>query len=341
MAMYCLNMLMISLELAQENPVYEDVATKFFEHFVFIGEAVNRVGDREGGLWHEEAGYYFDALKLTDGRCFPITAHTIAGLIPIFAITTADREKMRAFPGFNERYGWFAKYRPHLLRGLADLTHHGVEERIRLALVDSHKLRRILEHVLHEDGLLSPYGVRSVSKRHAAAPFVLDLDGQCFVLDYQPGESTTAMFGGNSNWRGPVWFPLNFLLIEALQRHHHFLGDEFKVALPWGSGNDATLWEVTTDLSYRLIRIFLKDDAGRRPVNGSREKFQRDPHWRDLILFYEYFHGDNGAGLGASHQTGWTGVVAKLIQQYAEYALQHKAPDESEAEASGAELHGH
>lgn len=326
MAMYCLNMLTISIELGQDNPAYQDLATKFFEHFVYIGAAVNRVVDREVGLWHEEMGFYFDALKLPDGRRIPIAAHTIAGLIPIFAITTVDRESMRAFPGFDERYGWFAKYRPHLLQGLADLTHHGVEERVRFALVDSQKLRRLLEHALRDDGLLSPFGVRSVSKQHAASPFVLELDGQRFVLDYQPGESTTSMFGGNSNWRGPVWFPLNFLLIEALQRHHHFLGDDFKVALPTGATNDATLWEVTSNLSHRLISIFLRDATGRRPVNGGREKFHNDPHWSDLVLFHEYFHGDTGAGLGASHQTGWAGVVAKLIRQYGEYALRNDAP---------------
>ena len=174
--------------------------------------------------------------------------------------------------------------------------------------------------------------MRSVSKRHAATPFVLELDGQRFVLDYEPAESTTPLFGGNSNWRGPVWLPLNFLLIEALQKHHYFLGDEFKVMLPTGSSRVATLWDVTTELSYRFIKLFLKDETGRRPVHGNREKFQTDPHWRDLILFYEYFHGDTGAGLGASHQTGWTGAVAKLIQQYGEYALQSKPPNVAEEE---------
>jgi hypothetical protein len=321
MAMYCLNMLMIALELGQENSSYQDLATKFFEHFIYIGAAVNEVDSRHRGLWHDEMGFYFDSLKLSDGRRLPIAAYTIAGLIPIFAITTIDRERMRAFPGFDERYNWFAKYRPHLLKGLADLTHHGVEERVRLALVDSGKLRSLLAHALDENGLLSPFGVRSVSKRHADRPFVLQLDGQRFVLDYQPGESSSAMFGGNSNWRGPVWFPLNFLLVEALQKHHHYLGDEFKVPLPAGSNNSCTLWDVTTDLSYRLISLFLKDETGRRPVNGTHEKFSSDPHWRDLILFHEYFHGDSGAGLGASHQTGWAGLVAKLIRQHAEYEL--------------------
>jgi hypothetical protein len=327
MAMYCLNMLAIALELAKDDAVYEEVATKFFEHFVYIGAAVNRMGGREGGLWHEDEGYYFDALKLPDGRCFPIRAYTIAGAIPLFAIAIGNRDSLRVYRDFAKRFRWFAKYRPELLHGLADIDHRGVQQRIRLAIVDSHRLRRILGRILDESGMLSPHGVRSVSKRHAEDPFVLEFDGQRFVLDYEPGESTSALFGGNSNWRGPIWFPLNFLLIEALQKHHYFLGDEFKVECPAGSGRQASLWDVTTDLSYRLIRLFLRDDEGRRPVNGGREKFDSDPHWRDLVLFHEYFHGDTGAGLGASHQTGWTGVVAKLIQQYAEYALQEKPPN--------------
>jgi len=322
MAMYSLNLLGISLELAREDSVYEDLATKFFEHFVYIGAAVNRVGGRDGGLWEDQEGFYFDVLKLPDGRCFRITAHTIAGLIPIFAIAVADRDSLRAFRDFDKRFGWFSRYQPHLLAGLADMNHRGVEDRFRLALVDSHKLRHLLAHVLDEDGMLSPNGVRSVSKRHAAQPYTLRLDGHEFTLDYEPGESTIDLFGGNSNWRGPVWFPLNYLLIEALQKHHYFLGDEFRVACPTGSTNMATLWDVTTELSRRLIALFLRDDTGRRPCHGGREKFRSDPHWRDLVLFHEYFHGDTGAGLGASHQTGWTGVVAKLIQQYAEYALQ-------------------
>jgi mannosylglycerate hydrolase MGH1-like protein len=334
MAMYCLDLLAISLELAREDPVYEDLATKFFEHFVYIGAAVDRLGG-DRGLWNEREGYYFDLLRLPDGRCLPMRAQTIAGLIPTFAIALGDRDSFHRFPEFARRARWFGRYRPELLGNLADIMHRGVEDRVRLALVDSQKLERILAHALDEDGLLSPYGLRSVSKRHAANPFVLELDGKRFVLDYEPGQSTTPLFGGNSNWRGPVWFPLNFLFIESLQKHHYFLGDEFKVTLPSGSGNVATLWDVTTDLSYRLIRLFLKDESGRRPIHGDREKFQSDPHWRDLILFYEYFHGDTGAGLGASHQTGWTGVVAKLIQQYGEYALQGKPPHLIESEAAG------
>jgi hypothetical protein len=333
MAMYCLNLHGIALELAKEDVVYEDIATKFFEHFVYIGAAVNRIDTHRRGLWDEAAGYYFDALELADGRRFKMRACTVAGLVPVFAIAIGDRDTFGSFRGFGERFLWFERYRPDLLEDLADMTHRGVEDRFRLALVNSHKLERILDHMLSEDGMLSPHGVRSVSRVHAEQPFVLELDGQRFVLDYEPGESTTALFGGNSNWRGPVWFPLNYLLIEALQKHHYFIGDEFKVECPRGSGNEATLWDVTTDLSYRLIKLFLRDENGRRPVYGDREKFQSDPHWRDLILFYEYFHGDTGEGLGASHQTGWTGIVAKLIHQYAEYALQRASPRAIEQEA--------
>lgn len=329
MAMYCVNLLGLSLELAREDPVYEDVATTLFEHFVYIGSAMNRFETRQPGhhqgLWDEDAGYYFDALRLPDGRNIAIEAYTIAGLVPLFAVGIAGRDTLDHHPQFAARYRYFLRYRPDLLHGLADLTHRGIHERIRLALVDSDKLTRILAHVLSGESMLSDHGVRSVSRRHAAHPFRLALGGHVFTLNYEPAESTTALFGGNSNWRGPVWFPLNVLLIEALQKHHFYLGDDFTIELPAGSGTMMTLWEAATDLSYRLIRIFLKDDSGRRPVHGTRDKFQTDPHWRDLIPFHEYFDGDTGAGLGASHQTGWTGAVAKLIQQYGEYALQGKS----------------
>jgi hypothetical protein len=322
--MYCLNLLGIALELAKKDPVYEDIATKFFEHFVYIGAAINKVGRHQGGLWHAEDGYYYDVLRLPDGQCFPIKAQTISGLIPIFAVAVGDREGVASFGDFAERLRWFAKYRPELLRGLGDMTRRGVDDRIRLAIVDIDKLRRILGPVLDSEGMLSPHGVRSVSKHHHEHPFVLALNGNHFTLDYAPAESTTPLFGGNSNWRGPVWFPLNYLLIEALQKHDACLGEAFTVACPTGSGTEMTLWQVTTELTRRLITLFTRDENGRRPIHGDREKFQSDPHWRDLILFYEYFHGDTGEGLGASHQTGWTGVIAKLIHQYAEYALQAK-----------------
>jgi hypothetical protein len=320
MGMYCLNLLGLALELAKKDSVYEDVATKFFEHFIYIGAAINKMGGQ--GLWNADDGYYYDQLRLPDGRCIPIKAQTISGLIPIFAVAVADRESIAGFRDFNKRLRWFAKNKPELLRGLGDITLRGVQDRVRLALVDTDKLRRILVPVLDPERMFSAHGVRSVSKYHHEHPLRMTLDGKELTLDYAPAESTGALFGGNSNWRGPVWFPLNYLLIEALQKHDAVLGETFKVECPTGSGNELTLWEVTTEMTRRLITLFTQDERGRRPIYGDREKFQSDPHWRDLILFHEYFHGDTGEGLGASHQTGWTGIVAKLIHQYAEYALQ-------------------
>jgi hypothetical protein len=321
MAMYCLNLLGLALELAKKDSVYEDVATKFFEHFVYIGSAINRMGERTGGLWNEEDGYYYDVLRLADGSVYPIKAMTVSGLIPVFAVAVADREAIGTFGDFAKRLRWFAQYRPELLRGLGDMTRKGVQDRLRLAIVDTDKLKRILSPVLHPDAMLSDHGVRSVSKYYHEHPYSLTIGTNKFTLAYAPAESTNTLFGGNSNWRGPVWFPLNYLLIEALQKHDAVLGETFKIECPTGSGKEMMLWEVTTELTRRLITLFLRDSNGRRPVNGDRDKFQSDPHWRDLIPFHEYFHGDTGEGLGASHQTGWTGVVAKLIHQYAEYAM--------------------
>ena len=324
MAMYCLNLLGLALELAKKDSVYEDVATKFFEHFVYIGAAINHPGRNSQGLWNEQDGYYYDVLRLPDGRQFPIRAQTISGLIPIFAAAVADREAIGSFSDFSKRLRWFAKYRPELLHGLGDMTQRGVEDRVRLAIVDTEKLSRILAPVLDPDALLSDHGIRSVSKAYHDHPFVLRVGDDTFTLEYAPAESKTSLFGGNSNWRGPVWFPLNYLLIEALQKHDAVLGDSFKIECPTGSGCELTLWQVTTEITRRLITLFTRGADGRRPVNGGRDKFDTDPHWRDLVVFHEYFHGDSGEGLGASHQTGWTGVVAKLIHQYAEYAMKEK-----------------
>jgi hypothetical protein len=326
MAMYCLNMLAIALELAAGNPAYEDIATKFFEHFVYIGAAINRGGDQGPGLWSEDQGYYFDRLRLPDGSRCRIDAFTIAGLVPLFAIVVGDSDSFRGFREFAQRFAWFRDRRPELLGRLADIGQRGVQQRLRLALVDEQRLRRLLERVLDAQQLLAPGGVRSVSRRHAAQPFTLQLEGHSFTLDYEPAESTSAMFGGNSNWRGPVWMPLNFLLIESLQKHDYFYGDDLQLPLD-GPGHSASLWQVAAQLSQRLIGLFTRDANGRRAVYGRFEKFQTDPHWRDLILFHEYFDGDTGMGLGASHQTGWTALVAKLIQQHAEYALQGRPRD--------------
>ena len=326
MAMYCLNMLAIALELAEENPVYENLATKFLEHFLYIADAINDLGQESDGLWDEEDGFYYDVLRLPDGRDIRMRTQTIAGLVPLFAIATQRPFKPGDFPDFSRRVAWFMENRPDLVKNIADLQRPGFAARKVLAIVDPDKLARILEKMLDEDGMLSPYGIRSVSRQHVRQPFVFEVDGQRFELGYEPAESRSGLFGGNSNWRGPIWFPLNYLLIESLQKFHYYLGDDFLAPCAIGPEEGVTLWQAAGELSERLIKLFLRDEEGRRPIYGGTEKFQNDPYWRDLILFNEYFHGDNGAGLGASHQTGWTGIVAKLIQQYGEYQMQDKAP---------------
>jgi hypothetical protein len=313
MAMYSLSMLRIAIELTPHDPSYEDIASKFFEHFLYIASAMNRMGD--GGLWDDEDGFFYDWLRLPDGRKIPLRVRSLVGLIPLFAVTTLDAGVIDKLPGFKRRMNWFVKNRPDLCGNIASITRHGVEERLLLSMVHASRLRRILEMMLDEDGFLSPYGLRGVSRFHKDHPFVLRVDGQDYRVDYEPAESTTGIFGGNSNWRGPVWFPVNFLMIESLQRYHHYFGDEMQVECPKGSGIMMNLSQVAAHLSRRLSRLFLRDPQGHRPVFGGSEKFQDDPHFRDYILFYEYFHGDNGAGLGASHQTGWTALVAKLLQQ--------------------------
>jgi Mannosylglycerate hydrolase MGH1-like glycoside hydrolase domain len=326
MGMFCLNMLAIALELAGQNPSYEDIACKFLEHFIYIAAAINGLGTAAQGLWNEADGLYFDVIHLPDGECAALKIHSLVGLIPLFAVDTVDAAILEALPEFKRRFGWFIRNRPDLIKDSADMKKQGIGDRRLLSIVDMHKLRCILGNMLDEKKFLGPYGIRSMSKLHADHPYVFDAGGRHFSLDYEPAESTTGLFGGNSNWRGPIWFPINFLLIETLQKFHYYLGDSFKVECPVGSGRQMTLWEVSTELSNRLIRIFLKNDSGRRPFHGGLERIHNDLHWRDLILFNEYFHGDNGAGLGASHQTGWTGLVAKLIQQFGEYRLQQKAP---------------
>jgi hypothetical protein len=313
MAMFSLNMLKIALELALVNPVYEDVASKFFEHFLFIADAMNRLdGD---GLWDEQDGFYYDRLKLPDGQSICMKVRSLVGLIPIFAVDTLEPAIIERLPGFRRRMEWFIENRPDLCANLASMTKGGMAERRLLAILHNDRLRRVLTTMLDENEFLSPFGIRSLSRFHKEHPFVLQVDGRDHRVDYEPAESRTGIFGGNSNWRGPVWFPVNYLLIESLQKFHHYLGEGFQVEFPTGSGNRMTISKVAAELSKRLARLFARDVNGHRPVFGGQQKFQTDPHFRDHILFYEYFHADNGAGLGASHQTGWTGLVAKLIQQ--------------------------
>jgi len=318
MGMYCLNMLAIALELAREDPAYEDVASKFFEHFVYICRALNNMGDEGIELWDPHDGFYYDVLHLPDGRPLPLKVRSMVGLIPLFAIEALLSDTVDKFPGFKRRMQWFIENRPELGEYVETQTTQDLRVRRILSLVNPKRLRRVLRYMLDEAEFFSPHGIRAVSRVHHDHPYILSVNNAEHRVDYEPAESSTGLFGGNSNWRGPVWFPVNYLIIESLQKFHYYLGDEYKVECPTGSGQMMTLWQVAGEISRRLTRIFLRGPDGRRPVYGGTEKFQRDPHWRDLILFYEYFHGDNGAGIGASHQTGWTGLVAKLIQQSGE-----------------------
>jgi hypothetical protein len=317
MGMYCLNMLAIALELARENPVYEDVASKFFEHFVYICEAINNLGGAGIKLWNVEDGFYYDVLNMTSGERLPMKVRSMVGLIPLYAVETLDPTIVDALPGFKRRMQWFIENRPGLSEHIETRSTDEGPQRF-LSLVNRHRLKRVLRYMLDENEFLSPYGIRALSRYHRDHPYTLKVDGMEYRVDYEPAESSTGLFGGNSNWRGPIWFPVNFLLIESLQKFHFFLGEGYKVECPTGSGRTANLWQVAGEISQRLTRIFTRDQDGRRPVFGDTERFQSDPYWRDLIPFNEYFHGDNGAGIGASHQTGWTALVAKLIQQYGE-----------------------
>jgi hypothetical protein len=315
MAMFSLNMMAIALELGRENPAYEDVASKFFEHFIWIAAAMNNIGGHGQGLWDEEDGFYYNVLHLADGSHLPVRSRTITGLIPLLAVETIEPEHCKRFPNFYRRMNWFLDHHPEV-PNLVTMTHPTPRgPRYLLAIANPARLHRVLGRMLDSEEFLSPYGIRSLSRYHREHPCRLVLDGCEHSIDYEPGESTSNLFGGNSNWRGPVWFPLNFLLIEALQKFHYYYGEEFKVECPTGSGNPQNLWDVSRHLSRSLIRIFLRNQSGNRPIYGAQQKFQTDPHWRDLIQFHEYFHGDTGAGLGASHQTGWTALVAKLIEQ--------------------------
>jgi len=319
MGMYCLNMLVIALELAKENRAYEDVASKFLEHFVYISRAMNNIGDMRIELWDRRDGFYYDVMSLPDGRSFPMRVRSMVGLIPLFAVENLSSEVIDTLPGFKRRMQWFIDHLSEFGDFIETMTTPTGVQRF-LSLVNSHRLRQVLKVMLDENEFLSPYGVRSLSRFHQDNPYKVNVEGVEHRVDFEPAESQTGLFGGNSNWRGPVWFPVNFLIIESLQKYHQYFThdcdrDDFEVECPTGSGNMMNLWDVSQELSRRLIKLFLRGEDGRRPAYGGVEKFQRDQHWRDQILFFEYFHGDNGAGLGASHQTGWTGLVAKLIQQ--------------------------
>jgi hypothetical protein len=318
MAMYCLNMLAIALELAAEDPAYEDVASKFWEHFLYIAKAIHHLGNDGVGMWDEGDGFFYDVLHLPDGQHVPLKIRSMVGLIPLFAVETLEPETMAKLPGFRRRLEWFVENRPDLCANVACMVTEGEGERRLLSVVSHDQLRRVLRIMLDEAEFLSGHGLRALSRAHRENPYEFYVDGASYRVSYEPGESSTGLFGGNSNWRGPVWFPVNYLLIESLQKFHHYLGEDFRVEFPSGSGQMLHLGDVAAEISRRLVKPFLRDESGRRPVHGDSGLYQFDEHWRDLVLFYEYLHGDDGSGVGASHQTGWTGLVAKLLQQSGE-----------------------
>ena len=324
MGMYSLNMMRIALELALDNPVYEDVATKFFEHFLYIADAMSHIGGVSGGgigLWDDEDEFFYDVLHLPTGEVIPLKVRSLVGLTPLFAVETLEPELLEQVPGFARRLKWLLRNRPDLANLVSRWYEPGRGHRRLLSLLRGHRMKCLLRRMLDETEFLSDYGVRALSRYHRQHPYELvcdghqiRCDGEKMIVDYQPAESTTSLFGGNSNWRGPIWMPVNYLLIESLQKFHHYYGDDFKVECPTRSGNYLTIEEIATELSRRLSRIFLKDSAGHRPVFSHHPRMQSDPHFRDYLWFYEYFHGDNGRGVGATHQTGWTALIAKLLQ---------------------------
>ncbi|MET0793816.1 MAG: glucosidase [Polyangiaceae bacterium] len=313
MAMYCLNLMRIALELAMANEAYEDIASKFFEHFLHIAEAMTVIGT-EVSLWDEQDEFYYDVLHVPGQRPLPMRIRSLVGLMPLFAVEVLQAEMMTALKGFSGRLKWFLEYRPDLAALVSRWTETQNGERHLLSLLRGHRMKRLLLRMLDDQEFLSEYGVRSLSRYHHDHPFELQVKGETFRVAYSPCESESAIFGGNSNWRGPIWFPANFLIIESLQRFHHYYGDDFKVECPTRSGNYLTLDQIADHLAARLTRLFARDEHGNRPIYGSNALLQNDPHFRDYVTFYEFFHGDTGRGLGAEHQTGWTGLIAKLLQ---------------------------
>ena len=311
MAFFCSTMLSIALELAREEAVYEDIASKFFEHFVAIVDAMNALGGN--GLWDDQDGFYYDQLYL-HGKAIPLRVRSLVGMIPLLAVEVLEGGVIDKMPGFRKRMDWFLKNRKDLARHISYMKQSGGDHlHYLLAIPTQERLVRVLKYFLDESEFLSPYGIRSLSQFHRDHPYSYDVDGKDYRVNYCPGEGDSSLFGGNSNWRGPVWFPLNFILLESLEKYHHFYGDGLKVECPVGSGKMLSLQQVADELGTRLIKIFQADKNGRRPCHGDEERFVADPRWNELLLFYEYFHGETGRGCGANHQTGWTALVSRII----------------------------
>jgi hypothetical protein len=309
-------MLEIAVELARTDPDYADMALKFTEHFLWIASSMSHLGG-ETSMWDEDDGFFYDVLRRPDGGAERLKVRSMVGLLPLCAATVFDGQTLLQYPELAERIRWFLDSRPEVCAAIHDPRKPGVAGRRLTSILDEAKLRRVLEKMLDENEFLSEFGLRSLSRYHEKHPFVMNVGGREYRVDYLPAESDSGMFGGNSNWRGPIWVPVNVLIIRALIQYYSYYGNDFTVECPTGSGRRMNLYQVAEEISRRLGSIFLKDRDGRRPVYGGAEKFQDDPHWRDYILFYEYFHGDNGAGLGAGHQTGWTGVVARGMHLFA------------------------
>jgi hypothetical protein len=316
MAMYALNLMRIALELAREDYIYEDSASKFFEHFLYIARAMSDIAGQGIGLWDETDNFYYSVLSLPDGENIPIRLRSVVGLIPLFAVEVIEQELLETLSHFEERLKWFLEKRPDLASLVSRWDDRGSESRRLLSLARAYRMKSILARMLDENEFLSPYGIRSLSKYHAQHPYVVDLQGAHHEVNYDPAESTSRIYGGNSNWRGPIWMPVNYLIVESLRRFYDYYGDDLKVECPTGSGKYLTLWEVAEELACRLMKLCLRDENGRRASLGDDAKLQTDPYFRDNLQFYEYFHGDNGRGMGANHQTGWTGLIANLIAEH-------------------------
>jgi hypothetical protein len=330
MAFYSQVMMQITLILTEHDPTYEDMAIKFFEHFLQIVSAMDRIGEYDDELWDEEDGFFYDVLRLPDGRSMRLKLRSIVGLLSVAASAVVEQSQIDAAPNFVARARYLDSERPDLTGRMPTLSEPGVNGRRLLAALNREKLQRVLGRMLDEREFLSPYGIRALSRSHAEQPYTFEIGGNISLVGYEPAESGTPLFGGNSNWRGPIWMPVNVVLIRGLLLLHRYYGESFTVECPTGSGRQMTLFQVAEELSRRLSTLFLRNAEGRRPFNGGVERFQSDPHWRDYLLFYEYFHGDNGAGLGASHQTGWTGAIAALLRlfsrEYLEDIIAKSAP---------------
>jgi Glycosyl hydrolase family 63 C-terminal domain len=316
MAMYALSLMRIALELARDDPAYQDVASKFFEHFLYIAQAMSDIAGEGIGLWDEQDNFYYSVLNLPSGHNVPLRIRSMVGLIPLFAVEVIEHELLDLMPHFNSRLKWFLEKRPDLASLVSRWHQPGAKSRRLLSLARAFRMKKILQYMLDENEFLSPHGIRALSRYHLDHPFILDAHGVHYEVSYDPAESTSRVYGGNSNWRGPVWLPVNYMIVESLRRFYDYYGDEFKVECPTGSGKYMTLWEVSEELASRLMLLCLRDESGKRASFGNNQKFQTDPNFRDYLQFYEYFNGDNGQGLGANHQTGWTGLIANLIAEH-------------------------